>query len=116
MMKMLESLEPGRLEGIFLLVNYGAAVLLGLPLVRGHPLGKGEVAIGALRGLSILVANYLLLRAVATVSGYLVFAVYGALGVLVNVLAAVLIWGERPKGGAGAGIVLALGSIVVLNL
>ena len=93
-MKMLQSRGTARSEEIFLLIAYSVSVVVGLPLVRGHQLGTSKVAIGAVRGLSILLANFFLLKAIGLLPGYLVFAAYGASGLVINVLAALLIWGE----------------------
>ena len=71
---------------------------------------------GGVRGFAVLAANTLVLRALSVLPGYLVFAAYGAAGIVINLVASTLIWGERLKGRSLAGALLALGAIVVLNL
>jgi len=115
-MKALGSMEEGGSKVAFLLVGYTVSALLMLPLVRGRRLGLGEAVVGIVRGLAILSANYLQLKAIGILPGYLVFAAYSAAGVTINVLAAILIWSERPPGRVVVGIVLAITAIVGLNL
>lgn len=115
-MKAVGSMEAGRSEATFLLVGYTVSVLLSFPLVRGRRLGWREIAVGAVRGLAVLSANYLLLKAVGMLPGYLVFAAYGMAGMMVNVLVAIVVWGERPAGRTVVGILLAIMAIVGLNL
>jgi len=115
-MKVVGSMEVGRSQAAFLLVGYTASVLLSLPLVRGRRPGWREAAVGAVRGLAILSANVLLLKAIGLLPGYLVFSAYGTGIVMVNVLAAILLWGERPRGPTVAGMLLAVAAIIVLNL
>jgi len=115
-MKVMVGLQTDRSLVTFLLVGYTVSALLGLPLVRGRWPGWREAAAGAVRGLAILSANWLLLKAMELLPGYLVFAAYGAGIVMVNVLAAVLVWGERPRGWAFVGILLAVAAIILFNL
>ena len=115
-MKVLQSSPDASAEAAFLLVAYLVSVLLTLPLVRGRRPGPWDLAIGALRGAAILAANYLLLQSLRSLPGYLVFSVYSAAGVMLNVLLAVLIWHEKPGRWAWVGVLLAVLSIVTLSL
>lgn len=115
-LKLLETSPARQGETPFLLTAYLVSALLTLPLIRGRRPGRGEVAVGAVRGLAILLANFLMLQAVRVLPGYLVFSVRAAGGVLLNALLAVLVWGERPQKGAYGGIALAVASIAVLSL
>jgi drug/metabolite transporter (DMT)-like permease len=72
--------------------------------------------VGSIRGTAILLANWLLLIAAGLLPGYVVFAAYGASIVMVNVVAAILIWRERPRGRALGGILLAAVAIVLFNV
>lgn len=115
-MKAVGHLGAGRWSVTFLLVSYIVSALLGLLLVRGRRLRRQEAAMGAVRGLAMVLTDYLLLKALVLLPGYLVFAAFSVASVVINVLAAVLIWGERPKSQAAAGVLLAVASIVGLNL
>lgn len=115
-LKVLRSTPAEPAEATFLLVSYAVSVLITLPLVRGRWPHRWDLIIGAVRGTAILTANYLLLQALAHLPGYLVFSVYSASGVTLNVLLAVLLWHERPDKWAWLGVVLAVISIVVLSL
>jgi drug/metabolite transporter (DMT)-like permease len=115
-MKAMASIERDGSRRLFLLVGYAASVLLSLPLLRRHRLGWPEALAGCTRGAAILLANWLLLAAASLLDGYVVFAVYGASLVTVNVVAAILFWGERPRGRALGGIVLAVAAIVLFNV
>jgi drug/metabolite transporter (DMT)-like permease len=115
-MKALVSTEPQGADRLFLLVGYGVSVLIGVPLVRGRWPGLIEAAVGGVRGLAILGANWLLLRAASQLPGYMVFAAYGAGLVMVNVLAAIVLWRERPGSRALSGVLLAVLAVILFNL
>jgi len=115
-MKMFTTLCPDTQRGAFLLVSYVVASAMTAPLVIGSRPARREAAVGLVRGSAILLANVLLLKALAVLPGYLVFSCYGAGIIAVNVLLAVLLWRERPRGRAVPGIVLAVTAIVLLSL
>lgn len=115
-MKVLESLESGRSETTFLLTGYLVSVLFTIPLIRNRRSGRLEWIAGSVRGLAILLANYLLLQAIRLLPGYLVFSVYSAAGVSVNAILAILVWRERPKFDALAGILVAVLSLILFNI
>jgi drug/metabolite transporter (DMT)-like permease len=116
-MKTVAAIEADGSRRLFLLVAYVVSVVASLPLLlrRRWP-GWPELLAGGIRGAAILLANWLLLTAAGLLPGYVVFAAYGASIVVVNVLAAILVWGERPRGRTLAGILVATAAIVLFNL
>jgi multidrug transporter EmrE-like cation transporter len=115
-MKMFTALCPDAHRGMFLLVSYVVSGATTVPLVVRSCPTRREAAVGVLRGSAILAANMLLLRALTVLPGYLVFSCYGAAIIAVNVLAAVLVWRERPRRRAVPGMVLAAAAIALLNV
>lgn len=115
-MKMFSALCPDSQKGMFLLVSYVVAGALTAPLVIGSRPTRREAAVGLVRGSTILLANVLLINALAVLPGYLVFSCYGAGIIAVNVIGALLLWHERPRRRALPGIVLAIAAIVLLNI
>jgi len=115
-MKAMASMESDGSRRLFLLVGYGVSVLFSLPLLRRRRAGWPEALAGGTRGAAILLANWLLLTAAGLLPGYVVFAAYGSSIVMVNVVAAILFWRERPRGRALGGIVLAVAAIVLFNV
>ena len=114
-MKALSSLRPAPSQSIYLLAAYSASLLVGLPLLGKRRPRRAELATGLVRGAALLSSNLLVLRALTLLPGYLVFATYAAAGLANNLVLALLLWGERPKGRAYLGIGLALGAIVLLS-
>jgi drug/metabolite transporter (DMT)-like permease len=115
-LKVLRSSPSASAEATFLLIAYLVSVVLTVPLVRGRGPSRWDLAIGVVRGMANLAANYCLLQALEHLPGYLVFSVYSASGVMLNVLLAVLLWHERPDKWAWLGVVVAVLSIVALSL
>jgi len=115
-MKAAGSLPGERSRLLFLLVGYVVSGILTGPLVRGRGPGMPELAVGAVRGLAIVLANLLLLSAIASLPGHVAFSAYGAGIVMVNVMAAVVLWHERPRGWAILGILLGIAAVVLFSL
>ena len=115
-MKLLQSQPSRPSEGAFLFFAYLMSVLMTAPLVRGQRPTRAALGIGIVRGGAILATNWLVLEALKVLPGYLVFSMYSAGGVTLNVLFAALAWDERPTRWGYAGIGLAVVSSLVFSL
>lgn len=75
-----------------------------------------EWAIGTLLGTVNLLQLVFLLLALRALPAVIVFPVSAALGILVNALASLVFWRERPPAAGWTGIALAVAAVVLLNL
>lgn len=91
-----------------------AAVPSGPPLV---PAGAPVTLIwGLALGLCNALGNRFLVIALSRVPGMLVYPFHAAVGILLTVLFSRLVWSERIGRPAAAGILLACGAVVLMNL
>jgi small multidrug resistance pump len=71
---------------------------------------------GVLLGIWNTGASFLLLVALATVSGFVAFPLQSALALVLTAALAMLIWRERLSTAGTIGIVVAVAAAVLLNL
>jgi len=117
-MKVVSRLDDGAQVHAFIVVLFAAAaVTLSVPVLlrRGLP-RAGEWATGAALGAANLLANLPFVLALRVGSGTLIFATRACGSVLVTVLLARLIWGERLRPVSWAGVLVAALSLVLVNL
>jgi drug/metabolite transporter (DMT)-like permease len=103
---------PGFMAVLFGTATAGGALAM---VVRREPLRRADLALGAAIGLPNAAQLEFLLRAMETVPAIIVFPVSSALALVLNVVAAILWWGERLDRATGVGLVLALAATVLLN-
>lgn len=115
--KLFEEQEKSIHRPLFQLSMYACALLLnGLWSVRGGRLPtRGEICLGTVRGLSSVVANSIYLAAIHSLAGFLVFPIYNAAGIVLNIMASAKLWGERISARSALGILLAVAGIACLG-
>ena len=74
------------------------------------------IGLGVSLGLCNALGNQFLVMALGRVPGMLVYPFHSAVGLLITVLYSRLAWSERIRAPEAAGIALALGSVVLMNL
>lgn len=118
MSKIFEETGLGALEDWFLLFTFGTALPLALVLMkkRGERVGKWEVGYGAAVGIANFFSSKLLLRALQSIPGVIVFPVYNVGVILVVTLAGVLFFREKLNRQQVFGLILILGALVLLNI
>lgn len=109
---------------VYLVAAYGTATLLSLltwplrPRLERTPSTRGiwpALALGAITGLCNIGQLAAFLRGLAVVPGIIAFPVTAAGGLLVVTVFGRIAWNERIAGRAGAGIVLALAAVALVN-
>jgi drug/metabolite transporter (DMT)-like permease len=81
---------------------------------EGHVVGEWPIgiALGTVNVLQLVC----LLEALRALPAVVVFPASAALGVTVNAVVSMLLWGERPRAAAWVGIALSAGAVLLLNL
>lgn len=74
-----------------------------------------EWVVGSLMGTMNVSQLWLLLLALGVLPAIVVFPVSACLGMGLNAVVAMILWGERPPPGAWLGIALAIGAVALLN-
>lgn len=112
------NLCEGRERAVFLMVAFvlTAIAALGVNLYRRRWGTMEEWSIGIVLGVSNLVQTFLILKALEAYPGYIVFPVVSAGSLVFTTLVAVGFLREQLSWESYAGIFLASGSLVLLNL
>ena len=96
--------------------NYLTAGSLGFAMARGHfHVSPSTLQIGTLAGL-VFVSTYIMLIHSMHLKGVAIANAIARLSVLIPVLAAIFIWGERLRALEGLGALLALCAMPMLSL
>lgn len=108
---------PGE-DTFFLICLFLSAslVLLIAWRLRAEGSSRRDIIPGIVLGLTNAVANVTFLDALRQLPGVIVFPFYSAVGLVVAVVAAWLIWGERISRRETLGLALAIIAVVLVNL
>jgi drug/metabolite transporter (DMT)-like permease len=107
---------------LFLAATVGTALWMAVAPPRESageppaPSGMDAWWIGGLMGAANVLQAVFLLKALRELPGIVVFPVSAALGIVVNALASMLFWQERPRPAGWLGLGLAVAAVVLLNL
>ena len=103
---------------LFLAILFGMATLIAAAFWWPHRQGTAwrDLPPGLLLGLSNAVASVALVAALEQLPGLLVFPFYSSVGMIVTVVFARLVWGERINRLELGGIGLAVVAVVLANL
>jgi len=112
-----ETASEARTSGL-LLVMFAVAGLgnLGLVARQGRPARWSDVGHGALLGIVAVAANYALVVAIARLKAPVVFPAFWAGTLLLTSLGAMILWRERYKFRAIAGMILALLTTIFVSV
>lgn len=108
---------PGQ-DALFLAILFGTAALIGLAVWyprRAHTCAA-DLLPGAALGMVNALTNLAMVAAVRDLPGFLVFPFHSAVGLVLSTAAARLFWDERITRMETAGIAVALGAAVFINL
>jgi drug/metabolite transporter (DMT)-like permease len=103
---------------LLLAVWFGVASVIALAVLRRQGLGatRDDWRLGALLGTINVVGNTALLISLHYLPGSIVFPASSGGGVMLAVLSAWLLWGERLSRPALAGVAIAVPALVLMNL
>lgn len=107
---------PGE-DALFLACLFGAAMLVTLVAWRLRSAGSSrrDIIPGVVLGLTNALANAALLESMHQLPSVIVFPFYSAVGLVVAVVAARLLWGERISQRETLGLGLAIVAVALVN-
>jgi drug/metabolite transporter (DMT)-like permease len=105
-------------RGLFLFILFSAAAVVSAGLLVGRRVlpDRSEVSFGLFLGLSNVLANFFLLRALHDLKGIVVFPVASAGIIVVTAVLAITCWKEKVSDRGIYGIAMASVAVVFLNL
>ncbi len=108
---------PGE-DALFLACLFGAAMLVTLVAWRLRSAGSSrrDIIPGVVLGLTNALANAALLESMHQLPSVIVFPFYSAVGLVVAVVAARLLWGERISQRETLGLGLAIVAVALVNM
>ncbi|NLX37063.1 MAG: DMT family transporter [Chloroflexi bacterium] len=108
---------PGE-DALFLACLFGAAMVVTAIAWRLRPKGSSrrDLFPGVVLGLTNALANVALLESMHQLPGVIVFPFYSAVGLVIAVVAARLLWGERISRRETLGLGLAIIAVALVNI
>ncbi len=102
----------------FFAVMFGVATAIaaGAWLLDRQGSSPRDLVPGAWLGLCNMGSGYMLLRALQTLPGVIVFPLSASLGLMLTVLAATWLWGERIGRPSAVGLTISLAAAVCMNI
>jgi drug/metabolite transporter (DMT)-like permease len=110
--------ESGSTRGPFLALVFATAMAICATAVglRRRRIRLSDAAVGIALGIPNFLASYFVLRALAVLSGVVVFPAMNASVVLGVTAVAILVWREVPGAATAVGLALAACAVVLLGL
>ena len=101
---------------LFFTFAVASVATLAVAVGRGARPGSGDGVHGAALGAMNVLTNGAMIGALTTLPGWVVFPTTSAGSIVVTTCAAVLLWRERFRGSALAGMAIAVIAIVLMNV
>jgi drug/metabolite transporter (DMT)-like permease len=116
--KAIAEVAPSGQQPMLALIWFGAAAVssVGMMGFTGWPTCMGEWLAGMLLGLVNLGSLVFLLQALTLIPAVIAFPAYSSLSLVLVSGVAFLLWNERPGWRGGAGILMGLISVALVNL
>ncbi len=105
-------------KGLYLLLTFFTAFVLSLRVLhrKKQGVGRSDVIVGALVGVSNLLTNYFLVMALSQIKAAIVFPISSAGAIITMTLGGVILFGERLRRQDITAISMTIVAVVLINL